>query len=233
MRKSFKFYVAIWAVMLIIFNAVCFLSESLRASMLASGGSFWVGYALILLCFIAQLICAFEAFKESNSRKFFLKLPLVTISYSATVLSYVLGGIFLLIPFFRIWYALVVCLVILGINAVALLKAALLAELVDKTDEKVAAKTAFIRTLTAKAEVLMNSAADDEMKAELKKVYEAIRYSDPMSHEALQDAETEMEGLFRAVCDAVTAGNAERVKEDTAKLLQVTAQRNAQCKVLK
>lgn len=49
----------------------------------------------------------------------------------------------------------------------------------------------------------MVRASCDEMKAETKKVYEAIRYSDPMSNNVLANIENQIQNEFNAFADAV------------------------------
>ena len=55
------------------------------------------------------------------------------------------------------------------------------------------------------AETLLGKAKTPDAKIATKKVYEALRYSDPMSSEALGEIEAELAEKFRALEAAVTA----------------------------
>ena len=83
------------------------------------------------------------------------------------------------------------------------------------------------------AESLVVKAKSDEIKAELKKVYEAIRYSDPMSNDALTDIETQIKLKFNALSKAVISSNAEETETMAEDLLVLVNDRNKKCKLLK
>ena len=94
----FKKYAAAWAIFVVVCNVIIFAIPSEIAGMIKTGGAFWSSYIMIMLAFIGQLVCAKIAFKESEAERFFLKLPLVTISYIALILSIAAGTVCMLIP---------------------------------------------------------------------------------------------------------------------------------------
>ena len=79
----------------------------------------------------------------------------------------------------------------------------------------------------------MARAKDEEAKAQTKKVYEAIRYSDPMSNDALSGVEQQISAKFAELSAAVDEGNSQLIAECAEKLLQLVTERNNKCKVLK
>ncbi len=118
-------------------------------------------------------------------------------------------------------------------NAITVIKAAAAASVVGGIDEKIKEQTFFIKSLTVDAESLMSSAKSDELRAEAKKVYEAIRSSDPMSDPRLADAEAEIRSQFSAFEDAVIADDAELAKANAQSLLSAVEKRNGKCKLFK
>ena len=136
------------------------------------------------------------------------------------------------IPNIPNWAGIIVCAIILGFTAIAVIKASAAAELVEETGKKVKAQTVFIKLLTADAEALMTKAEADEAKAATKKVYEAVRFSDPMSVEALAGVESQITLKFHEFADAVTSG-AEGVSKLADELAILLDERNKKCKVLK
>ena len=100
-------------------------------------------------------------------------------------------------------------------------------------DEKIKEQTQFIKLLTADAEHLMSSSKTAELKAEAKKVYEAIRYSDPMSNEALADIEGQIQSEFAFFTQAIRSEDLELAKSVADGLLNLIDARNKKCKVLK
>ena len=182
MKKGFKQYTTAWAALLILFNLICFVTPAEWYGFNKFGGSFWAGYAVITLAFLGQLACAYKAFRAENAKKFFYNLPLITVSYTGLILTLILGGLCMAIPDVPNWLGAIVGAVVLAFTALAIIKASAAADIVESVDKKVAEKTAFLRMTTADAEVILASAKSAEVKAECKKVYEALRYSDPVSY---------------------------------------------------
>ena len=231
--KKFGVYSAIWAIALGIFNLIVFLTPNEVDGMDKFGGAFWVGYIAITVAFIAQLICALFAFKKKNLTKLFYNIPLIKISYTGLVVMLIAGTLCMAIPNLPNWIGILVCAIILLLNAISLIKASAAAHIVAGVDQKIAAETAFIKGLTADAQVLMNSATSDELRAEAKTVYEAIRYSDPVSNTALASLDAQIGRQFTAFSAAVKGEDLELAKNEAAALVEMLESRNQQCKCLK
>ena len=233
MKKSFKIYSLIWAICLAVFNVITFVTPNEIGGVSKFGGSFWVGYIFITIAFVGQLACAFVAFKAENLKKFFYNIPLLSISYGGLVAMLIVGSIFMAIPVLPEWIGIIVCVIILAFNAIAIIKATAAADIVSGIDEKIKTQTFFIKSLSVDAQSLMTSAKSDELRAEAKKVYEAIHYSDPMANAALSDLDTQIERQFNAFSDAVKADDAELAKETADVLVEMVERRNQKCKLLK
>ena len=227
MKKSFKIYSLIWAICLAVFNVITFVTPS------NFSGTFWIGYIFITIAFIGQLICAFVAFKAENLKKFFYNIPLISISYGGLVAMLIVGSIFMVIPVLPEWIGIIVCIIVLVFNAIAIIKATAAADIVSGIDEKIKAQTFFIKSLSVDAQSLMTSAKSDELRAEAKKVYEKIRYSDPMANPALSELDTQIEKQFASFSDAIKAEDAELAKETAAAFVEMVERRNQKCKLLK
>ncbi len=231
-NKYFKKYFAAWAVLLVMFNVIAFAAPSEVAGMSKFDGAFWSGYGLITLTFIGQLVCANTAMKAGSAEKFFLNLPLITLSYTTLILSMIAGAACMAIPNVPNWVGIIACALLLGLTAVAVIKAGAAAELVEDTGKKVKAQTVFIKLLTADAESLLAKAQTEEAKAAARKVYEAARYSDPMSVEALSGLETQITLKFHEFEAAITE-DSESVQKLAEELAILLNERNKKCKALK
>lgn len=233
MKKGFQRYAAAWAVLLILFNLICFVTPAEWYGFNKFGGAFWAGYVVITLAFIGQLVCAQKAFRAENAKKFFYNLPLITVSYTGLILTLVLGGLCMAIPNVPNWLGALVGAVVLAFTAVAVIKASAAAEIVEGVDQKVAEKTAFLRMAVADAEVILATARSAEAKAECRKVYEALRYSDPMSADGLSEIEGRITVKLGELKAAVAADDAEKVKTAAEEVVSLIKERNAKCKALK
>lgn len=233
MKKNFKMYLCIWAIFFVIFNLVTFLIPNEVVGLNKFDGVFWVGYIFITLAFIGQLVTAYFAFKEENMQKLFYKISLMRVSFIGLILTLVFGAACMAIPNVPNWLGIILCFAVLGFSAIAVLKAEIAIEEVIKIDEKIKTQTAFIKLLTVDAESLMMKAKSSEIKAECKKVYEAVRYSDPMSNDALSSIEGQIQKQFNAFEVAVEGNELDYVKKLSSDLLIAIDNRNKKCRVLK
>ena len=94
-------------------------------------------------------------------------------------------------------------------------------------------RTRFIKTLACDAEALVSKAQDEEIRAAAKKVYEAVRYSDPLSTPTLAPIEEKLSAAFSALSKASGENNAAAFSAAAREFLQVLQERNTQCRQLK
>ena len=116
----------------------------------------------------------------------------------------------MLVPVLPYWLGILLCGVVLAFNVIAVVKAAAAIEAVSGIDDKLESHTVFIRTLTADAQGVAALAKSDAVRAECKKVYEVVRYSDPMSSPELSAVEEEISAKFDYFTEAVAEDNAEK-----------------------
>ncbi len=226
MQKNFKYYICIWLILLAIFNIAVFVSPAEAGDLNKFGGAFWSGYIGITVAFLGQLAVSFLAFRSKNLQKFFYKIPLIRISWVGLILTLIFGVLAMAIPNLPNWVGIIACAVVLLFTILSLLKAQNAAEIVDDIDEAVKEQTLFIKSLTVDAEVVMAKAKTEEEKMLAKKVFEAVRYSDPMSHDALAALETQINLKFTGFTSSFNADVADE-------LLILLDERNKQCKMLK
>ena len=233
MKKNFKFYTLIWVILLAAFNAIVFLMRPVIPGYAINyDARFWIAWAFILAAFIGNLACAYFAFQAKNLKRMFYNLPQIIVSWAALIAMLVAGCALMLIPNCPAWITAIVCILILAFNTIAVIKAVWAADTVNKGDEKVKSQTFFIRSLTVDAENLMSSAKSEEAKVVCKKVYEVVRYSDPMSSDALADVESQITLKFNKFSDAVTSG-ADTVAALADELIILLGNRSKRCRLLK
>ena len=232
MKKRFNLYIAAWAVLLALFNVIAFVSVG-WAGQEKYTSSFWIGYVFITVMFIGQLICSFMAFKADTAKKLFYNVSLIRTSYLGLIVSFIVGGLCMIISPLPYWVGVIVCAIVLVVNVLSVIKATAAIEEIERVDEKVKAQTFFIKSLIVDADTLMASAKSDAVKAECRKVYEAIRYSDPMSNDALASVESQITIKFAELCEAVKADDIERATELANEVVILVGDRNKKCKLLK
>ncbi len=231
MKKTFKLYIAAWLILLALFNVIAFVSVGWEGYEKYTP-AFWIGYVFITLAFIGQLICSYIALNKKNATATFYRLPLVTISYTGLIVSFVAGGLCMLISPLPYYVGIIVCAIVLAIYAIALIKAEAAASIVEGVDNKIKAQTLFVKSLTVDADSLLAHAQSDDAKAACKKVFEAVRYSDPMSSDTLAGVESQITLKFNEFSNAVTCG-ADSISNLADELVVLIGDRNKKCKLLK
>lgn len=229
MKKTFGFYAIIWAIFLLLFNVTVFVIPHFTTF----GGAFWVGYIFITLAFIGQLICAFFAFIADSKQKLFYNIPLITLSYSGLIAMLSAGAVCMKTPFIPDWLGIILCFTVLAFNAVAVIKALYVSTAVSGIDEKVKEKTYFMKNLTLDALHLYTTCNNESLKPMAKNVYEAVRYSDPMSSEALFNEENDIQVSFSEFKDAILKEDMVSAEKKASKVLADINKRNEKCKLLK
>ncbi len=229
MKKNFKSFIIIWAAGLVLFNLCAFLIPTETRFT----PYFWSGYGFITVAFVLQLGIAYFAFKEVNKEKLFLSIPTITVSFITLVCTAIAGAVAMAVEGIPEWVGSVVCFACVGFGVAGILLSKTAGDMVAKKDDKIKTQTFFIKSLTVDADTLVAQAKEPEIKAEVKKVYEAIRYSDPMSNDALAGTEAQITLKFNELQTAIKDNNAEAVKTISNELLILIKDRNSKCKLLK
>ena len=103
MKKYFKYYAVCWAIALVVFNVITFVVTSTTMGITALLPSFWIGYLFITLAFIGNLVCSLLLFKEENKSKVFLKVSVISLAYSALIVSLVVCAVAMSVPQLTYW----------------------------------------------------------------------------------------------------------------------------------
>ncbi len=232
MKKGIKFYTPCWAIELAVFNVITF-AVPITVNVNKFTPSFWIGYAFITIMFIAQLACSILFFKQDTKEKRFLNIPVINLSYTALLVSIIVGAVAMAVPFVPYWVGIILDILIVAFYAIAIISSKAAADTIENIDKKVKTQTFFIKSLTVDAETLLSRAKSDETKAIAKKVYEAIRYSDPMSNETLSSVESQITVKFNEFSNAVMEDNNPLAKTLGNELIILVNDRNKKCKLSK
>ena len=229
MKKNFSAYLIGWAAVLAFFNLITFITPGDKFD--ESG--FTIGYIFITLMFFIQLGCAYAAFSAKNLNRAFYNIPLVKLSIGSLVWMLIVGSVVMAVEAIPSWIGILLCAVVLLFNILGVTKAAVTAGVVEGIDRQVKVATVFIKMLTADAQVLQGRAQGRPYAAAVTKVYEAVRYSDPMSSQGLSDVEMRLRQAFMMLTAAVDEDNAIAVEQQANVVLALVEERNVKCKILK
>lgn len=193
-------------------------------------GAFVVG---ILIALVGLAVAIFGTMKAelSTKEKTFLGVSFITESYALSIASVVLGIVYyLFVPI--AWVGIIFAVALAAFGLVTFMKVKVALDEVEKVGEKVKAQSQYIKMMTVDAQNLMNRAATPEAKEAAKKVYEAVRYSDPMSNEALSVIEAKITVKFDEFANEVNSGG-RKVTDLADELVVLVKERNNKRRVLK
>lgn len=188
---------------------------------------------IVIVGYIFSLISTLIAFKkEQDITSTFFGIPA---SYSGivTYILIIILSLLQLILKFNIAIACVIAALIFVVSVIKLFKICFAVDTIQNVDEKVKVQTFFIKSLTIDAQTLVQEARTDEVKQIAKKVYDAVRYSDPVSNEILANIESSITLKFKEFEEAVINDDTDLALESSKELLVLINDRNQKCKLLK
>lgn len=228
MNKNFKTYLVIWAIGLAMFNLIAFLVPGDNRF----DEGFFLGYIFITLAYILQLGVGYFTFKEENLSKVFLNIPTIKFSFGSMIITAVVS-IITMIADLPVWLGAILCFCSFGIGAIATLIAKSAGDIVGGIDDQIKTQTFFIKALTIDMNTLVAQSPSPEVRVEVTKVYEAVRYSDPMSNAALAPSEAQITIKFNQLSQAVLANDVMSVRAFANDMLILIQDRNNKCRLLK
>lgn len=235
MKKIFKNYAVSWLILFSLFNLTAFALPSIGGTTSTFNHTFWILYTIVTVAMTVQLVAAWFVLQNGQKDKLFLYLPIMKTcrrtSFWITVISIIAMAVPAQMYAFRYAVAFV-CLLISGLSGISVVAGVSAAELVTEADDETAAKTAYIRKISAQARSLIAVAREDSHKNAVQKVYEALRYSEPAAHKDLEQIEEEIAVSFEVFADAVRRSDTTVVPLAEDLLIQI-AQRNELSKSLK
>ena len=80
---------------------------------------------------------------------------------------------------------------------------------------------------------MINVAKTDELKIVCKKVYEALRYSDPMNNMSLSEINQLIQNEFKTFENAINENDIEIAQAISIELINLIDKRNKKCTLLK
>ncbi len=227
MNKNFKTYALIWAIILVAFSAIVFVVP------IEKNSNFYIAYGFTSAAFLIQLACAYVAFNAKNKERLFLNIPLIRISNTGLVLTFITSIVFIAVKELPIWIGAIIWIAIIAFTLISVIKVNAAADVVERVETKTNNKISVMKNLTVDAQSIVNRAKNESIKSECRKVYEKLRYSDPVSSSELESIEKQIENRLIMFSDAVDKSNEEKVKEISEELINLIDNRNNKCRILK
>ena len=212
----------VFGLIFIVFTVIAFVAPFSKTPV------FWTEYlsGLVALCF--QIPLWNKSLKEGSLKSRFLGFPLLYIGGVYLIVQLIIALIMMAFSNISVWIAIIVNLIILAIACILVISGDVARAAIHETESQINSKTSYLKVLKADVDILISEESDPEVKQQLTKLADNIRYSDPMSDESLDEIETQIVNKVAAIASA--GDNKLSLISEINRLIE---NRNIKCKVLK
>ncbi len=225
MKKDFVRSTICFGVLLVLYILLTFLIPFAKTAV------FWISFAFTLVAFAVtgwSLYTAFLKKPDSTSRFYGFPIARIGVIYGGGQL--VCGLVFMArgkwIP---TWLAVLVYAAMLGAAVIGLMGAETVVDTIQNQDQTLKQDVRFMRDLQSK----VNQMAAQCSLPEVKQFCENIRYSDPVSSEALAEIDLDLSAAVDNLQIAIVDGDNIAIRQLAQKADNVLSERNRLCKLNK
>lgn len=187
---------------------------------------FWISYGFMILAFVLQIVGMYLSFKEFNVQAVFFGIPL-----SQFTLFYFFAELFMSLVFMIFqsvpWKIPVFLqILLLAVYAVVAILSVFARDAAVASSDKIKQQATAMRMNTVDIEMLRDSVKDPELKTQLGRLAEAVKYSDPMTTDAVADVDARIHQETFALQTYCEDGDLENARTSCAKLQRLYVERN-------
>ena len=225
MKKDTIRSIIVGVVLLAIYHLLAFAMPSVK------NGTFWVSYSFTLTAFgvlFASIYIAFLKKADAKSRFYGFPIARIGVIYAAAqlVVSLAVMALGKYIPW---WIPLVVYAVALGAALIGLISVDAVVDQIQTMDTKLKKDVSAMRALQTKVSQMAAQSGDAVLKA----LAEEFRYSDPVSSDAIAEAEADLAAAVDQLQTAYVDGDKDAMAQLCRKASALLAERNRLCKLNK
>ena len=212
-------------VLLVLYILIAFLIPFVHTA------TFWVSFVFTLIAFAVVAASIYIAFiKNPDAKSRFYGFPIAKIGVLYGAVQLLAGIVFMaLAAIVPAWVAVLVYAIALGAAVIGLISAETVVEEIHLQDAKLKKDVTLMRSLQSKISQIAAQSEDAAIKA----LAEEFRYSDPVSSDAIADAETDLAAAVDELQTAYVDGDSEAVAKLCRKASALLAERNRLCKLNK
>lgn len=225
MLRTYGLLVILFMVFTVVVVAVPFVKN----------GVFVASYLFVLIAIVLQGYAIHKAFsREEPVTSKLYGFPVARVGFLYLVVQLIASVIFMaLAAILPLWVAITVSVVALGTVSVGVITTDAMREEILRQDVVLKKDVSVMRTMQSKTRMLVGQCGDPSLAKELSKLAEAMRFSDPVSSEALQEIEFELSQLVDELQKAVLEQEYDTARQLLKKTLDTLTERNWLCKLKK
>lgn len=226
-KKSIGMSLVVFGIIFAVYNLLVFMILTPKT------GVFWMSYGFMVLAFGLQLVGMYLSFKEWSVQAVFFGIPLAQFTLFYFFAELFMSIVFMIFQTINWKIPLVLQLVLLAIYAVVAIVSVAGRDVAVEVKDNYQSKAASMKLNVVDVQMLVDEVKDPELKAQLRKLAEAIRYSDPMSHEAIADVEAQIHQEMFALQAFCQDQDIDAAKSSCARLQRLYVERNRKLLAIK
>ena len=225
MKKDTIRAIVVAVITFVIYNLIAFVIPFVHTA------AFWISYGFTMGAFLVVAVSIYIAFiKNPDARSRFYGFPIARIGviYGAgqLVVSLLIMALAKWTPW---WIPVLVYAIGVGAAVIGLVAADAVVEEIQTQDVKLKKDVSLMRSLQSK----ISQIASQTDNAGIRALAEEFRYSDPVSNDAIADAEADLAAAVDQLQAAFVDGDNEAMAQLCRKATALLAERNRLCKLNK
>lgn len=219
-KKTIGMSLAIWGIFFAVYNLLVFMILRPRTPV------FWLSYGFMVLAFGLQILGMYLSFKDFTVEAVFFGIPLAHFTlyyFFAELFMSVVFMIFQNVPWKIPFILQTLMLAVYGVVAIV---SVFTRDAVVAAKDNVQNAAAAMRLDTIDIEMLRDEAKDPELRNQLRRLAEAVRYSDPMTNAAVADVDGRIKQETMALRTYCEDGDVAAAKDSCARLQRLYVERN-------
>lgn len=229
MKKNAIRWWVVLGVVLVVYNVLAFALPFPKTAVFA------VSYLFTMIAILAQIYVIRTAFYRGEGVKSkFYGFPIAKLGVIYLAVQLIAGLVFmalgLIVP---VWLSLALYVVLLGVAAAGFVAADAARDEVVRQEVKLEKDVSRMREFQAKGRALVTLNQIPEAARPLEKLAEDLRFSDPVSSEALTEIEDQLAECLAQLQEAVSAQKTEQILSVCQEAERILAERNQLCKLSK
>ncbi len=219
-KKTVGMSFAIFGIAFLVYNMLVFLFLKPQTPV------FWISYGFMVLAFGLQILGMYLSFKEFSVQAIFFGIPLAQFTLFYFFAELFMSFVFMI--FQKINWRIPVSLqvILLAVYAVVAIVSVATRDAAVAVKDKIQTSAQAMKLNTVDIEMLRDDAKDPELKRELIRLAEAVRYSDPMTNDLIADVDARIRQETFALQTFCEDNDVASAKDSCKKLQRLYVERN-------
>lgn len=219
-KKTIGLSMTIWGIVFLVYHLLVFFILP------PVTGVFWLSYGFMLLAFVLLVAGMYYSFKGFTVQAVFFGIPLAQFTLFYFLAELFMSVVFMIFQIVPWQIPLLLQLILLAVYIIVAVISVGTRDAAVAQKDKVQNAAAVQRVSAVEIEMLYGDCKDPDLKNQLRRLGETIRYADPMTHPAVENLEMRIRQETIALQTYCADGATEEAKASCAALQRLYVERN-------